>query len=180
MTESNRQKLMVALREHLDESVESIQEDYSETFLSPGYRIQLKEGVDKDEIVREILAFVDGRIDFEDSFDLWVNGFGEDFETQATKVPIYQDVDYAAQLRPVDVLPFKQFGIEVNGSALTVHPQQDGTFVIWNGKEKLGAVFPESTGEVIVWSSGEMISKEWTDAIGKAIERNTQSESGNT
>lgn len=173
MTENSRQKLIVDIRAHINLSVERIQENYNESSGLYSYHIQLNQNVEKGKVVNEILKLVEGRIDFEDSFDLWVNSYGEDFDTQATKIPVNESFTNRNEPESDEVLTFRTFRIEANGETLTVHPQHDGTFVIWKHTEKLGYVFPESAGEVIVWSSGETISKDWTDTIGKAIEKSS-------
>lgn len=65
------------------------------------------------------------------------------------------------------------FEINVNGTILTVYPQEDGTFKIaWNGKY-VATIFADvniNTAEP-VWSTGDLLPLDQVQAIGEAIER---------
>ncbi|WP_285011217.1 hypothetical protein [Pedobacter faecalis] len=65
------------------------------------------------------------------------------------------------------------FIIKVNGTVLTVYPQEDGSFnIFWNG-EQYANIFADIDGDTMepIWSTGDLVSLEEVQAIGEAIER---------
>jgi len=66
----------------------------------------------------------------------------------------------------------ESFEINVNGTILTVLPQEYGTFRIsWNGKHYC-TVFADVDINTAapIWSTGDLVSMEEVKAIGEAIE----------
>ena len=81
---SDRQTFITAFQDKFSESFDSIEEKYDEKADFWFYHIQLNEGIDKDEFLQSNFQYVVNNTDFEDSFDLWFNQFGDDIETEAS------------------------------------------------------------------------------------------------
>jgi len=84
MNISDRQIFITAFQDKFSASFDSIEEKYDEKADFWFYKIQLKEGIDKDEFLQSNFQYIVDNTDFEDSFDLWFNQFGDDIETEAS------------------------------------------------------------------------------------------------
>lgn len=84
MNISDRQTFITTFQNKFSESFDSIKEKYDEKTDFWFYHIQLKEGIDKDEFLQSNFQYIVDNTDFEDTFDLWFNQFGDDIETEAS------------------------------------------------------------------------------------------------
>ena len=84
MNISDRQTFITTFQDKFSESLDRIEEKYDEKADFWFYHIQLKEGIDKDEFLQSNFQYIVDNTDFEDSFDLWFNQFGDDIETEAS------------------------------------------------------------------------------------------------
>lgn len=84
MNISDRQNFMATFQDKFNKSFERIEEKYDQEADFWFYHIQLKEGIDKDEFLQANFQYIVDNTDFEDSFDLWFNQFGDDIETEAS------------------------------------------------------------------------------------------------
>ncbi len=81
---SDRQAFITTFQDKFKGSFDSIKEKYDEEANFWFYHIQLKKGIDKDEFLQSNFQYIVDNTDFEDSFDLWFNQFGDDIETEAS------------------------------------------------------------------------------------------------
>jgi len=84
MNISARQTFITTFQDKFKESLDSVIEKYDEKTDFWFYYVQLKEGIDKDEFLQSNFQYIVDNTDFEDSFDLWFNQFGDDIETEAS------------------------------------------------------------------------------------------------
>lgn len=52
----------------------------------------------------------------------------------------------------------------------TVALQEDGTYLITHGKDRLGQIYPEVLGNGVIWYTDDDIDEQLLKAIGEAIE----------
>jgi hypothetical protein len=62
------------------------------------------------------------------------------------------------------------YTIYVNETILDVHPQKDGTFLVFKEGKRLALLNPDITDLGVVWSSPDDISEEYAIQIGETIE----------
>lgn len=91
MNISNRQTFIATFQDKFKESLDSIEEKYDGKADFWFYHIQLKEGIDKDEFLQTNFQYIVDHTDFEDSFDLWFNQFGDDIETEASILSVNEE-----------------------------------------------------------------------------------------
>lgn len=61
------------------------------------------------------------------------------------------------------------YEINLDGKLLEVHPQTDGTYLIFEGERRLARLYPDVQITGIFWESAD-ITQEYTNQIGKLIE----------
>jgi len=93
MNISDRQAFMTSFKEKFNESLDRIEEKYDEKADFWFYHVQLKEGIDKDEFLQSNFQYIVDNTDFEDSFDLWFNEFGDDMETEASILSVNTELN---------------------------------------------------------------------------------------
>lgn len=61
------------------------------------------------------------------------------------------------------------FDIQLLESKLTIEPQDNGTYRVMEGEEKLGVIYPEPTGDQVVWSTQDEMNFDFVQQIGELI-----------
>ena len=90
---SDRQTFISTFQDKFSKSFDSIEEKYDEEADFWFYHIQLKENIDKDDFLQSNFQYIVDNTDFEDSFDLWFNQFGDDIETEASIISVNTELN---------------------------------------------------------------------------------------
>jgi len=90
---SDRQTFITTFQDKFKASIDRIEEKYDDESNIYFYHIQLKEGIDKDEFLQTNFEYIVDNTDFEESFDLWFNQFGDDIETEASILSVNTELD---------------------------------------------------------------------------------------
>lgn len=90
---SDRKTFITTFQDKFKESLDRIEEKYDEQADFWFYHVQLKEGIDKDEFLQSNFQYIVDHTDFEESFDLWFNQFGDDIETEASILSVNTELD---------------------------------------------------------------------------------------
>jgi len=93
MNISDRPTFITSFQDKFNESLDRIEEKYDEKADFWFYYVQLKEGIDKDEFLQSNFQYIVDNTDFEDSFDLWFNEFGDDMETEASILSVNTELN---------------------------------------------------------------------------------------
>lgn len=68
----------------------------------------------------------------------------------------------------------KSFDIQILESHLTIEPQDNGTFRIMEGENKLGVIYPEPTSDqAIWWNTQDKLEFDFVQQIGELITEHT-------
>lgn len=62
------------------------------------------------------------------------------------------------------------FEINISGGILTVQPNEDGTYTIFNDVNKIANLYPDVTVEGVTWGTADLISNAYVREIGRLIE----------
>ncbi|MES2828821.1 MAG: hypothetical protein V4687_11715 [Bacteroidota bacterium] len=63
----------------------------------------------------------------------------------------------------------QSFEIQLLESKLTIEPQENGTYRIMEGEEKVGVVYPEPDGDQVTWSTQDELDTDFVQQIGELI-----------
>lgn len=63
----------------------------------------------------------------------------------------------------------KSFEIQLPGSHLTIEPQENGTYRVMEGENKLGVIYPEPTGDQVIWNTQDELDFDYVQQIGELI-----------
>lgn len=63
----------------------------------------------------------------------------------------------------------KSFEIQLPESQLTIEPQENGTYRILEGEEKIGVIYPEPTGDQVTWNTQDELDFDYVQQIGELI-----------
>jgi hypothetical protein len=64
----------------------------------------------------------------------------------------------------------QSFDIQLPESKLTIEPQDNGTYRVMEGEEKLGVIYPEPTGDQVIWNTqDEQLDFDFVQQIGELI-----------
>jgi len=63
----------------------------------------------------------------------------------------------------------KSFDIQLLESHLTIEPQDNGTYRVMEGENKLGVIYPEPTGDQVVWATQDEMEFDFVQQIGELI-----------
>ena len=63
----------------------------------------------------------------------------------------------------------QSFEIQLPDSTLKIEPQENGTYRILDGEEKIGVIYPEPDGDQVTWSTQDELSPEFVQQIGESI-----------
>ena len=63
----------------------------------------------------------------------------------------------------------KSFDIQLPDSLLTIEPQENGTYRILDGEEKIGVIYPEPTGDQVIWNTQDELDFDYVQQIGELI-----------
>ena len=63
----------------------------------------------------------------------------------------------------------KSFDIQLPDSLLTIEPQENGTYRILDGEEKIGVIYPEPTGDQMIWNTQDELDFDYVQQIGELI-----------
>ncbi|ETZ20170.1 hypothetical protein [Pedobacter sp. V48] len=63
----------------------------------------------------------------------------------------------------------KSFDIQLLESHLTIEPQDNGTYRVMEGEDKLGVIYPEPTGDQVIWTTHDEMEFDFVQQIGELI-----------
>lgn len=63
----------------------------------------------------------------------------------------------------------QSFDIELPESKLRIEPQDNGTYRVMEGEEKLGVIYPEPTGDQVIWNTQDELDFDFVQQIGELI-----------
>ena len=84
MNITDRQTFIQFFQDEFKDAVEHVTEHYDEQLDFWSYKVQLKEGIDKNDFLHANFQTIVDHTDFEDAFDMWFNQSGDDMETEAS------------------------------------------------------------------------------------------------
>lgn len=191
METSDRQIFITAFQNKFKDSFESISEKYDEQLDFWTYRIQFKEGIDKNDFLNTHFQYIVDSTDFEDAFDLWFNQYGDDIETEASILSVnaeFNDDDEFDEARDAEANELEAadfeyiFSIEIEGTTYNVQNNKNGVApaeysVFSDDDEYIGSIYPEydDAGNVN-WASREDIDSEVIQQIaGRISQENDES-----
>jgi len=61
------------------------------------------------------------------------------------------------------------FEINLDGKTLEVHPQTDGTYLIFEGEQRLARLYPDVQLNGTIWETADVL-QEYANQIGELIE----------
>ena len=61
------------------------------------------------------------------------------------------------------------FEIQLLESHLTIEPQDNGTYRVMEGENKLGVIYPEPMGDQVIWNTQDEIGFDFVQQIGELI-----------
>ncbi|WP_133559193.1 hypothetical protein [Pedobacter duraquae] len=152
---TDRQSFMKVFQTEFNLSIENIEEDYNEKLQSHSYNVQLKNGIDKSEFENRTIRFINSNNKFDESFDIWVNGYGEEIGTSSYCIAINADYDSTynrdgsennfGELELEE--PYETFNVEIDGKPTHhivkfLEDDQPVEYVIYVGEEYIGAISP--------------------------------------
>jgi len=63
----------------------------------------------------------------------------------------------------------QSFDIQLVESKLTIEPQDNGTYRVMEGEEKIGVIYPEPTGDQVIWNTQDEPDFDFVQQIGELI-----------
>lgn len=63
----------------------------------------------------------------------------------------------------------QSFKIQLLESHLTIQPQENGTYRVMEGENKLGVIYPEPAGDQVVWNTLDELEPDFLQQIGELI-----------
>lgn len=63
----------------------------------------------------------------------------------------------------------QSFDIQLSKKNLTIEPQDNGTYRILEGEEKVGVIYPEPTGNQVKWNTQDELDLDYIQQIGELI-----------
>jgi len=63
----------------------------------------------------------------------------------------------------------QSFDIQLPESNLTIEPQENGTYRVMEGEEKLGVIYPEPDGDKVSWNTQDEMDISFVQQIGELI-----------
>jgi hypothetical protein len=63
----------------------------------------------------------------------------------------------------------QSFDIQLAEKSLTIEPQENGTFRIMEGMNKIGVIYPEPTDDEVVWSTLDELDTDFVQQLGELI-----------
>lgn len=61
------------------------------------------------------------------------------------------------------------FDIQLLESHLTIEPQDNGTYRVMEGENKLGVIYPEPMGDQVIWNTQDDMNFDFVQQIGELI-----------
>jgi len=61
------------------------------------------------------------------------------------------------------------FDIQLLESHLTIEPQDNGTYRVMEGENKLGVIYPEPMGDQVIWNTQDELNFDFVQQIGELI-----------
>lgn len=61
------------------------------------------------------------------------------------------------------------FNIQLLESHLTVEPQDNGTYRVSEGEEKIAIIYPEAMGDQVIWNTQDELDFDFMQQIGELI-----------
>jgi len=63
----------------------------------------------------------------------------------------------------------ESFDLQLSDKQLKIEPQDNGTFRIMDGIDKIGVIYPEPSDEEVVWSTQDELEDDFVQQLGKMI-----------
>lgn len=63
----------------------------------------------------------------------------------------------------------ESFDLQLLEKRITIEPQDNGTYRIMDGLDKLGVIYPEPSDEEVVWSTQDELDADFVQQVGKMI-----------
>ena len=63
----------------------------------------------------------------------------------------------------------QSFDIQLLEKSLTIEPQENGTYRIMDGIEKIGVIYPEPEEDHMVWCTLDELEHDYIQQVGKLI-----------
>ena len=63
----------------------------------------------------------------------------------------------------------ESFDLQLSDKQLKIEPQDNGTFRIMDGIDKIGVIYPESSDDEVVWSTLDELEDDFVQQLGKMI-----------
>ncbi|MNY32241.1 hypothetical protein D3C86_1664450 [compost metagenome] len=63
----------------------------------------------------------------------------------------------------------ESFDIQLLESHLTIAPQDNGTYRVMEGENKLGVIYPEPMGDQVIWNTQDELNFDFVQQIGELI-----------
>ena len=63
----------------------------------------------------------------------------------------------------------KSFEIQLVNDKFIIEPQENGTYRIMEGEEKLGVIYPEPGEAGVVWQTMDVLEPEFVQQLGELI-----------
>ena len=63
----------------------------------------------------------------------------------------------------------ESFDLQLLEKRITIEPQDNGTYRIMDGLNKLGVIYPEPSDEAVVWSTQDELDADFVQQVGKMI-----------
>jgi hypothetical protein len=63
----------------------------------------------------------------------------------------------------------ESFNIQLLESHLTIFPQDNGTYRVMEGQEKLGVIYPEPVEDQVIWNTQDELDFDFVQQIGELI-----------
>jgi hypothetical protein len=172
MKVTDRHTFIMAYQDTFKESILRIEEKYDPGKEFVGYIVQLNEGVNKEEFETSTVIFINHNCDFEESFNLWINGFGNDRDTRISVNSEYDGIDGGYIVGGEPVL----FTIEIEGKAThsVIKFEDEGEPVqygIYEDDEYRGKISPVYIDGNLRWQGTASLDLNVVKIIGEHIAR---------
>ncbi|WP_432709804.1 hypothetical protein [Pedobacter sp.] len=63
----------------------------------------------------------------------------------------------------------ESFDLQLSEKQLTIEPQDNGTYRIMEGLDKLGVIYPEPSDDEVVWNTQDELDEGFVRQVGKMI-----------
>lgn len=67
----------------------------------------------------------------------------------------------------------EKFNVQLPDATYTIDPQENGTFRVFDGEEKIGVIYPEPGTLGIEWKTMDELEQEFVGQLGELISEHT-------